>query len=49
MHEKAFCYNVKPFKSQLIIQKNCKESAKKEFDGTNFTLVDGFRGLGLVL
>ena len=49
MHGKAFGYNVKPCKCQLIVKENCRESAIKVFEGTNITMVDGFRVLGSVI
>ena len=49
VHGKAFGYNVKPSKCQLIVMENCRESAKKVFEGTNITMVDGFRVLGSVI
>ena len=48
VHGKAFGYNVKSSKCQLIVKKNCRESAIKIF-GTNITMVDGFRVLGSVI
>ena len=35
VHEKAFGYNVKPFKCQLIVKENQRDSAIKVFEGTN--------------
>ena len=49
MHGKAFGYNVKPSKCQLIIKENRRESAIKEFESTKITMVDGFRVLGSVI
>ena len=49
MHGKAFGYNVKPSKCQLIVKENRRDSAIKVFESTNITVVDGFRVLGLVL
>ena len=49
VHGKFLGYNVKPSKCQLILNENCRESAIKVFEGTNITMVDGFRVLGLVL
>ena len=49
VHGKAFGYNVKPSKCQLIVKENCRESAIKVFEGTNITMVDGFRVLGSVI
>ena len=49
VHGKAFGYNVKPSKCQLIVKENRRESAIKVFEGTNITIVDGFRKLGLVI
>ena len=49
MHGKALRYNVKPSKCQLIVKENCRESAIKVFEGTNSTMIDGFRVLGLVI
>ena len=49
MHEKAFGYNVKPSKCQLIVKENRRDSAIKVIEGTNITMVDGFRVLGLVM
>ena len=45
----AFEYNVKPSKCQLIERENCHESAIKVIEGTNITMVDDFRVLGLVI
>ena len=45
---KAFGYNVKPSKCQLIVKENRRDSAIKVFEGTNITIVDGFRVLGSV-
>ena len=49
MHGKAFEYNVKPSKCQLIVTENRRDSAIKVFEGTNNTKVDGFRVLGSVI
>ena len=49
VHGKAFGYNVKPYKSQLIVKENRRESAIKVFESTNITKVDGYRVLGLVI
>ena len=49
VHGKAFEYNVKPFKCQLIVKENSRESAIKVFKVTNITMVDAFRVLGLVI
>ena len=49
VHGKAFEYNVKPFKCQLIAKENCRESAIKVFKVTNITMVDAFRFLGSVI
>ena len=49
MHGKAFGYNVKPCKCQLIVKENRRDSAIKVFEGTNITMVDGFRVLGSIL
>ena len=49
VHGKAFVYNVKPSKCQLIEKDNRRDSAIKVFDGTNITIVDGFRVFGLVI
>ena len=49
VHGKAFGYNVKRSKCQLILKVNCRESAIKVFEGTNITMVDGFRILGSVM
>ena len=46
VHGKAFGYNVKPSKCQLILKENRRESAIKAFEDTNITMVDGFRVLG---
>ena len=46
MHGKAFGYNVKPSKCQLILKENRRDSAIKVFEDTNITMVDGFRVLG---
>ena len=40
---------MKPSKCQLIVKINRRESAIKVFEGTNFTMVDGFRILGSVI
>ena len=48
-HGKAVGYNVKPYKCQLIIKENRRESAIKVFEGTNITMVDGYRVLGLLI
>ena len=39
---------VKPSKCQLIVKENRRDSAIKVFEGTNITIVDGFRVLGSV-
>ena len=49
VHGKAFRYNVKPSKCHFIGKENCRERAIKVFDGTNITMVDGFRILGSVI
>ena len=49
MHGKAFGYNVKPSKCQLIVKENCHESAIKVFEGATITMVDCFRVLGSVI
>ena len=49
MHGKAFGYNVKPSKCQLTVIKNRRDSAIIVFEGTNMTMVDGFRVLGSVI
>ena len=49
MHGKAFGYNMKPSKCQLIVKENCRESAIKVFEGTNIKMVDGFRVHGSVI
>ena len=49
VHEKAFGYNVKPAKCQLIVKENRRDSAIKVIEGTNITIVDGFRVLGSVI
>ena len=49
VHEKAFGYKVKPSKCQLLLKDNSRESAIKVFEGTNITMVDGFRVLGSVI
>ena len=49
MHGKAVGYNVNPSKCQLIVKENCREIAIKVFEGTNITMVDGFRVLGSVI
>ena len=49
VHEKAFGYNVKRFKCQLIVKENRRDSAIKVFEGINFTMVDNFRVLGSVI
>ena len=48
MHGKAFEYNVKPSKCQLIVTENRRDSAIKIFEGTNYTMVDGSRKLGSI-
>ena len=45
----AFGYNVKPSKCQLIEKENHRDSAIKVFEGTNNTMIDGFRVLGSVI
>ena len=49
VHGKAFGYNVKPSKCQLTLIKNRRDSAIIVFEGTNMTMVDGFRVLGSVI
>ena len=49
VHGMAFGYNVKPFKSQLIVKENYHDSAIKVFGGTNIPIVDGFRVLESVI
>ena len=49
VHGKAFGYNVKPSKCQLIVKENRRDSAIKIFEGTNITILDGFRVLGSVI
>ena len=49
VHGKAFGYNVKPPKCQLIEKENRRDSAIKVFEGTNITMVEGFRLLGSVI
>ena len=49
VHGKAFGYNVKPSKCQLIVKENRSDSAIKVFEGTNITMVDSLRVLGLVI
>ena len=49
VHGKAFGYNVKPSKCRLIVKENRRDSAIKVFEGTNITIVDGFRVLGSVI
>ena len=49
VHGKAFGYNAKPSKCQLIVNENRRESAIKVFEGTNITRVDGLRVLGSVV
>ena len=49
VHGKAFGYNVKTSKCQHIVKENRRHSAKKVFEGTNITMVDGYRVLGLVI
>ena len=49
VHGKAFGYNVKPYKCQLIVKENRRESAIKVFEGTNITKLDGYRVLGSVI
>ena len=48
VHGKAFGYNVKPSKGQLIVKED-NESVIKVFEGTNITIVDNFRVLGSVI
>ena len=43
VHEKALGYIVKPAKCQLIVKENLRDSAIKVIEGTNITMVDGFR------
>ena len=45
VHGMAFGYNVKPFKCQLIVKENYRDSAIKAFEGTNITIVDGLESL----
>ena len=40
---------MKPSKCQLIVKENCRESVIKKFEGTNITMLDGFRVLGPVI
>ena len=40
---------MKPSKCQLKVKENRRESAIKLFEGTNITIVDGFRVLGSVI
>ena len=49
VHEKASGYKVKPSKCQLILKDTSRESVIKVFEGTNITIVDGFRVLGSVI
>ena len=49
MHGKAFGYNVKPSKCQLIVKENRRDIAIKVFEGINITMVDDFRVLGSVI
>ena len=49
VHGKAFGYNVKPSKCQLIVKEKRRDSAIKVFGGTNITLIDGFKVLGSVI
>ena len=46
---KAFGYNVKTSKCQLRLKENCHKCTIKLFEPTNFTMVDGFGVLGLVI
>ena len=48
-HGKAFGYNVKPSKCQLIVKENLRDRAIKVFEDTNVTMVDGLKVLGLVI
>ena len=49
MHGKAFGYNVKPSKCQLIKKENHRDSATKIFVSINSTMADVFRALGSVI
>ena len=49
VHGKSFGYIVKPSKCHLILKENCRKSAIKLFEGTNITMIDGLRVLGLVI
>ena len=49
VHGKAFGYNMKPFKCQLIVKENRPDSATKLFEGTNITMVEVFRVPGSVI
>ena len=49
MHVKALGYNMKPSKCQLIVKENRRDSAIKVSEGTNITMVEGFRVLGSVI
>ena len=48
-HGKASGYNVKPSNCQLIVKEKRLKSAIKVLEGTNITMVDGFRFLGSVI
>ena len=49
VHGKSFRCNVKPSKRELIVKENHRQSAIKVFEGTNITMLEGFRVLGLVI
>ena len=49
MHGKAFGYNVKPSRCQIIVKENRLDSAIKLFEGTNITMVDSLRVFGSVI
>ena len=49
MHGKAFGYNVKPSNCQILVKENTRDSVLEVFEGTNNTMVDGFRVLESVL
>ena len=49
MHGKAFGYNVKPSKCQLIVKEKRRDSATRIFVGINSTMADVFRALGSVI
>ena len=48
-HGKAFGYNVKSSKCQLIVKENLRDRAIKVFEDTNITMVHGLKVLGSVI